>query len=180
MTVAFPIGVYRDLGERFDETLTTTEDWDFLLRSASLVGVADTPEITAVYRRWIAEESSATVHDKDEWRLNMFEVHRKMDSQPILLQAGETRRIRQLLTAAVSQPAVDARDLVRALGILESRSWRIMAPVRAVSSIFGAPPSARATDIAMMPPEMLSEAVARLESSRSWRYSKIFRRGRSR
>ena len=47
MTIAFPRSVFHDLGERFDEELDTTEDWDFLLRAVTLVGVASTEEATA-------------------------------------------------------------------------------------------------------------------------------------
>ncbi len=42
MTFAVPRGVFADLGRRFDESLDTTEDWDFLLRAAILTGVTST------------------------------------------------------------------------------------------------------------------------------------------
>ncbi|SFR85403.1 Glycosyl transferase family 2 [Agromyces sp. CF514] len=186
MTVAFPRGVFHDLGERFDETLTTTEDWDYLLRAASLLGVADSPEITAVYRRWPREDSSATEHDADEWRLNMFEVFRKLDSQPVLLPAGETRAIRHLAQRPVAAAAIDRsdpfepsrEDLVRALAILESNSWRITALGRRFMTAVRRGAPVTATQLAMMNSDELRGAVQSLEGSRSWRYARVFRRGR--
>lgn len=182
MTVAFPRGVFHDLGERFDETLTTTEDWDYLLRAASLLGVADSPEITAVYRRWPREDSSATEHDEDEWRLNMFEVFRKLDSQPVLLPAGETRAIRQLAhrPMAIDRPdpvEPSREDLVRALAILESNSWRITALGRLFMTGVRRGAPVTATQLAMMNSDELRGAVQSLEGSRSWRYARVFRRG---
>ena len=58
--------MFHDLGFRFDETLTTTEDWDYLMRVAAVVGVASTSEISSVYRWWPSNES----HVPRTWRTN--------------------------------------------------------------------------------------------------------------
>ena len=100
MSVAFPRSLYRDIGMRFDESLTTTEDWDFLMRAASLVGVADSKEVTAIYRGWVTQDSSRTEHDMNEWLLNQYSVDRKFDSEPLLLPRGEARAIRELVRAS--------------------------------------------------------------------------------
>lgn len=99
VTVAFPRGAFHDLGLRFDETLTTTEDWDFIMRVALLVGVQSSPAVTSVYRWWESDESSRSVHDQEEWDRNFELILNKIDGQPLLLPAGTAKRLRHLLLA---------------------------------------------------------------------------------
>ena len=68
MTIAFPVDVIRRLKYHFDETLETTEDWDFLMKVASVTGVQDVDQCTAIYRRWINTENSTTLYTQEEWR----------------------------------------------------------------------------------------------------------------
>lgn len=91
---AFPRSVITDLGLRYDESLTTTEDWDLLLRAASLTGVADTGTPTAFYRVFVRGESSRTAHKAAEWGLNESAVIREISSRPLLLPAGESVALR--------------------------------------------------------------------------------------
>ncbi len=58
MSIAFPRGAVHDLGLRFDETLDTTEDWDFIVRCAAALGVESIREPTCVYRWWVHTGSS--------------------------------------------------------------------------------------------------------------------------
>lgn len=97
MTIAFPRAVFHDLGERFDEDLDTTEDWDFLLRVVSLVGVANTATPTALYRWWIADQSSHHVHDDAQWAANHDLVQRRLDQRVLLLPHGTVQRLQELV-----------------------------------------------------------------------------------
>lgn len=106
VALAFPRGVFHDLGCCFDETLTTTEDWDYILRVAAIVGVATSPEITCIYRWWSTEESSRTEHSIEEWQTNHRRIYDKLEKEIVLLPSGEISRIRKLL---------DERDTINAL-----------------------------------------------------------------
>jgi glycosyltransferase involved in cell wall biosynthesis len=97
MSIAFPRGVFHDLGERFDEELDTTEDWDFLLRAVTLVGVANSPTPTAHYRWWLANESSHALHDDAQWARNHDLVQRRLDDRVLLLPHGTVRRLQELV-----------------------------------------------------------------------------------
>lgn len=96
--LAFPRGAFHDLGIRFDETMTTTEDWDYMMRVALLVGVKSSTERTGVYRWWVEGESSRSEHSQSEWDRNYQAILRKMDSGPLLLPPGSAARLRELLT----------------------------------------------------------------------------------
>lgn len=184
MSVAFPRGLFRDLGLRFDETLTTTEDWDYLLRAASMVGVADSKEITAIYRGWVAQASSRTVHHEHEWTLNQYSVDRKVDAQPILLPKGETRRIRELVRESegrvdrvLAENDPDREGLQhRLVSLIESNSWRVTAPPRALSAVLGRGRSVKASNVVLLPNENIRAAIADIERSRSWQLTRFFRR----
>lgn len=178
MTLAFPIGVYRDLGIRFDETLTTTEDWDYLLRTAPYSGVADSRRVVAIYHRWPDQEASHTDHVVEEWHLNQLAVDRKIDAQPILLPAGETRIIRDLVRSQRSyldrQRETDNRSehdwvLYRIASILESTSWRLTAPIRVIARLLGRGRSVRMSDLPNLPVGDLRRILDEIEHSRSWR-----------
>jgi Glycosyltransferase like family 2 len=96
MSIAFPVEVFHDLEMRFDETLSTTEDWDLTARAAMICGVASVPEVTSVYRWWTNGESSKSVHSQDEWVLNHNRIIRKLDSFPLLLPTGTASRIKEM------------------------------------------------------------------------------------
>jgi len=91
----FPRSVYQHFGLTFDESMTTTEDWEFLIQAAQLTGVADIEKVLAIYRWWPTRESSRTLHTRDEWVQNEQEIRRRVDSRPLLLPAGDTRVIRE-------------------------------------------------------------------------------------
>lgn len=94
MSMAFPRGVFHDLGLRFDETLDTTEDWDFLVRTAGMVGASSSPEVTSVYRWWLDQASSREVHTKEEWDDARLRVLDKIDQSVILLPPGIAKSLR--------------------------------------------------------------------------------------
>ncbi|WP_291047878.1 methyltransferase domain-containing protein [Herbiconiux sp.] len=201
MSAAIPRALHRDLGMRYDDTLTTTEDWDYLLRAVSVVGVADSGALTAVYRGWVSQDSSITEHVHDEWILNQYAVDRKLDARPVLLPAGETRAIRKLVRQASAAadappPARPEHDVeaeveqrtrarvrerddlhLRVVSLLESRSWRASAGIRAVGLLTGRGRPIKASKVLRMSDEQLREVIAAIESSRSWRITKVLRRG---
>ena len=109
MTVAFPRGVLHGLGQRFDEALDTTEDWQFLVRAAALVGVTDTRVHTSVYRWW-AQEGSRALHDEQAWAANDAAVRRTFDDQVLLLPRGSAH-----VVADIQQERDEARAEIRTL-----------------------------------------------------------------
>lgn len=74
MSLAFPAYMYKVLNVRFDEALTTTEDWDFLMRTAFICGVENINHVTCIYRNWLNAENSQTLHNKDEWDNNYNKI----------------------------------------------------------------------------------------------------------
>lgn len=87
-TLAFPAYIFHEIGIRFDEELTTTEDWDYLMRCSFLTGVANTSKITFLYRNWLNAENSATVHKQDEWRANYKRIVERFVRTPIVMAPG--------------------------------------------------------------------------------------------
>lgn len=183
VALAFPRGVFHDLNIRFDESLTTTEDWDYLLRVALVVGVSWCDEVTAVYHWWkLSEESSRTDHDQAEWSANHLAINRKIDMLPILLPAGSTRYLRELRTLANSGwhapdgvPSQNAyREEVRK--ILASKSWRWSQPLRWPAMMRGRK-DAKISDLENLSELQLADLLQRLKRSSSWRRTRMFRRG---
>lgn len=95
--LGFPAYAFQEWGIRFDETLTTTEDWDCLMRTALLCGVEDGDGALAVYRMWVNAESSATIHNSAEWEKNYKTIQKKFAQMPIALPAGYASYIRDLI-----------------------------------------------------------------------------------
>ena len=93
MTVAFPRGAVHDLGLRFDETLQTNEDWEYVVRCAAVLGVASVREITSVYRWWLHTASSRDVHAEEEWDEARSRVEAMVAGAVLLLQPEESRRL---------------------------------------------------------------------------------------
>jgi hypothetical protein len=127
LTIAFPREAFHTFGLRFDEALSTTEDWDFLMRSASLCGVASSSQITCIYRWWPQDESSRTVHSQDEWDINYQAVLKKMDQNVWILPKGSTKRIRELLESQASSLDWVGASATAQPPHFQSRLLRVMA-----------------------------------------------------
>lgn len=89
MSVAFPIKLLKCFDLFFDETLSTVEDWDFLMRAAQICGVTETFQGTSIYRLWESGETSHRLHDEVEWEQNRQYVQEKL-SKLLLLIPGDS------------------------------------------------------------------------------------------
>ncbi len=143
MSYAFPGSLFRDLGLRFDETLDICEDWDFELRAALLVGVASTPAVTAVYRRWSTGSSSASLHTEEEWRRAESAILSRIDAMPHVFPPGTIAAIREATLHGQHRAEQEILALVarnqeleeQALAMERSQSWRLTAPLRAAMNL---------------------------------------------
>lgn len=127
----FPRSLFLDFGLTFEESMTTTEDWEFLLRAAEIAGVTDIAQVVAIYQWWKDRETSKTLHSHDEWLANQNEVERRIDSEPFLLPAGETRKLRRdLLRLKELERITKAQERqiaksARRIGFLEAKISRV-------------------------------------------------------
>lgn len=102
MGLAFPTYYFQKLGMIFDETLTTTEDWDYFMRLSFLAGVTDVDHPTSVYRLWENAQNSQTEHTRAEWDKNRETIQQKYLNMPILLPAGSTKIYKVNISAQVA------------------------------------------------------------------------------
>ncbi len=94
-TLAFPAYIYHEWGIHFDESLSTTEDWDYLMRSAALAGVADARTVTFLYRRWKDGDNSIDRHAYTEWRENHRRVMTRIEQGPLLVTGNDLQDVLQ-------------------------------------------------------------------------------------
>jgi 2-polyprenyl-3-methyl-5-hydroxy-6-metoxy-1,4-benzoquinol methylase len=181
IALAFPRAAFHDLNIRFDESLTTTEDWDFLMRMAAVCGVASSPRVTCIYRWWKGAESSRSVHAQDEWRSNHERIWNKLDQQPTLLAPGTTRQLRdlmdhhdkllQMLTELKAERGLlpaDAALRGELEQLLQSTSWRLSAPLRGCLRMLKGAPKPH-FDPARMPLNAVEETIRNIRASISWK-----------
>lgn len=198
IALAFPRIAFVELDIKFDESLTTTEDWDFLMRTVNACGIASTSEITAIYRWWTHAESSRSVHPQEEWKKNHAHILKKMDLAPLHLPVGSARKLRDLLdrvdrlTALTLEmnsrlarhgQAIDLQEFqdvdtdarAELLALLQSRSWRISAPLRLARRLLrGLPPNV--IDVGAMSTSQVNEAIRSIRASSSWRITAVMRK----
>ena len=91
--LAFPVYPFKKWGIVFDETLDTTEDWDYLMRVGFLCGIADIKNPTCIYRLWVNAESSHTVHSEELWLENHRKILKKFEDVPIILPKGYSNKV---------------------------------------------------------------------------------------
>lgn len=116
--LAFPLFYFRKLGVIFDEKMTTTEDWDYLMRVAFLSGVYDIKEPTSIYRLWTNAENSQTVHSQKEWAKNYAVIQDKIMNMPVLIPGGNRKALSHESMMAIDSGARDKRFPVLNTGIL--------------------------------------------------------------
>lgn len=91
MSLAFPSYVFSIFGVRFDETLSTTEDWDFLMRCAFICGVSNSQTVTSIYRKWVNAQNSGTLHNKEEWNKNYRAIQNRFLSNVVPVDVHELK-----------------------------------------------------------------------------------------
>ena len=89
-SLAFPSYLFNDFAIVFDETLTTTEDWDFLMRAALFAGVKNIKEPGCIYKKWVNVENSKNVHSKSEWDENEEALKRKLQESIMCLSKEDS------------------------------------------------------------------------------------------
>ncbi|WP_051884737.1 MULTISPECIES: glycosyltransferase [Lysobacter] len=189
VSIAFPHSAFHDLGITFDESLTTTEDWDFMMRTANVCDVGSGGEITSIYRLWKQAESSYTLHSAEEWQSNHHAIWRKFDAMPLLLAPGSATRIRQLVQdwnrvhrgqhGPLPDPLLEEQRYADALreqihATMNSRTWALGWPVRAVATLMGR--KQVSPMLWAMGPAELENYQARLQASKSWRFANKLKR----
>ena len=95
-SVAIPRSCFTDLGMSFDDELAVLEDWDMLLNAALLCGVASTPEVTSLYRRWKRGYASHLEHPEEQWEITTWSIRGRFDSRPLLVPPGTVSRLTQM------------------------------------------------------------------------------------
>lgn len=98
MSVAFPMELFTQLGQKFNEDLVVVEDWDMIIRGAQLLGVVDIPAVTSIYRQWQRANNSQTAHSHDDWKASEALVTAGLDADVLVLPPGSASRIQDLLT----------------------------------------------------------------------------------
>lgn len=86
MSLAFPAYSFKKFNIKFNENLNTTEDWDFLMRTAFFCGVGDIENTTSIYRHWKNMQNSQSLHNENEWEKNYKNIQRNFRKFIIPLQ----------------------------------------------------------------------------------------------
>jgi hypothetical protein len=170
--LAFPRSVFHDLGLRFDETLTTTEDWDFLMRAAFVTGVASSDAVTCIYRWWDKGESSRTEHNEAEWTANLQHILQKFDREHIILPPGSATRLRRLVQQQGPAPRGELSLYpvhLELLRVLDSIKWKLLMPIRVAGRVFGRSAKIRPSDVLRMTQDEAAEALRRINRSAGMR-----------
>ena len=112
MSYACPSYAFKKLGIRFNEELTTTEDWDFLMRTALVTGVSNSQQVTSLYRIWKNGENSYATHSKKDWLFNEQFIRESFEKMPIVLPAGLLSELQDLVSAeAQNQAALQLNEI---------------------------------------------------------------------
>jgi glycosyltransferase involved in cell wall biosynthesis len=197
-SLAFPRSLFRDLGYRFDDKLTTSEDWDFIIRVAQVAGVAVSKNIGCIYRQWKHSETSFTEHDQFEWQANYFYTLRKIDNMPLLLPLNSASHIRAMYLEIARLrpdgrlptfdapalpfsenigPVTEYLELLRGHyhALVNSTSWRVTAPLRNVIKVLRHQRKEMAPKIWLCSVEDLERLIKGIEASTSWRVTRPLR-----
>lgn len=87
LSMAIPSFCFKDLNIHFDESLSTAEDWDYILRIVNITGYSNVEKVTCVYRKWVNAENSHTLHSNEEWKKNFKTIREKLDKSPKLFDS---------------------------------------------------------------------------------------------
>jgi hypothetical protein len=177
--MAFPLSAFRELNIRFDEELTTAEDWDLFLRTGLICGFSASQEVVAIYRWWRGVSNSATDHSVVEWDYNRHKVYQKIDRLPILLPPGSVRRLHKHVNEDLQifwdDFGVGDQSRIEYLRkdisvLLNSASWRITAPLRGVVNKLKRKPGP--APIESMNSSQLAAFSSSIRNSTSWKLTR--------
>jgi hypothetical protein len=131
MTLAFPLDPIRSLGVEFDESLEVVEDWDFQLRSAELLGVTSSPDITAIYRKLCGEFASKPPDQVSVWEANEERMQERIRQTPHLVTHEDLERN---IAARMTE---DTRILLlrEIISLRSSRKWKATSFLRLARSV---------------------------------------------
>lgn len=194
-SIAFPRVLFSDLGYRFDPSLSTAEDWDLIIRVSPLCGVASAKTITALYRLWKDGDNSASAHDQFEWQSNYFKTIRKINDAPLLLPPGSALKLRQMYltierlqghveldpdAVVVADPSLDDNERLEQLRsryheLVDSMSWKLTSPVRALLRYLRGQPRAWSPKIWLMSEKDLDWNIREILNSKSWKLTRFLR-----
>lgn len=135
VSFACPSYAFKKLGIRFNEELTTTEDWDFLMRTALVTGVSNSQQATSIYRMWKNAENSLTVHGRKEWLLNDKLIRVGFEKTPIVLPTGLLSELQSLVSSEGPQVSVEEQNQA-ALQLNEIPQRPLHPTVRALAQSF--------------------------------------------
>ncbi|MBL8916044.1 MAG: glycosyltransferase [Archangium sp.] len=175
--LAFPRSAFHDFGLRFDESLTTTEDWDFLMRVAFICDVASSDQITCIYRWWRTSASSRTEHAEEEWQRNLERILEKFDQEYLILPPGSATRLRHLMqhfTDPDYRPRAE-KPLKPAhfelLDTLESPSWKLTQPIRIAGRALGHPAPLHARQVVEMSEDAARSTLNAVRKSKTMKFA---------
>jgi hypothetical protein len=121
MTVAFPREVFHDLGERLDETLDTTKDWNFLLRAAPSSGSRPRTSPPLSFAGGSTAARAARTNDNAVGDL----AQRRLDERGLLLpHGGSVQRLQELVELpqiTLGEVAADRDRLATQIKRLDAR-----------------------------------------------------------
>lgn len=131
MVMAFPLYAFRQFGMKFDEKLTTTEDWDYIMRVSFVCGVQDTKEATSIYRHWKNAENSATIHSQEEWKNNYDYIQKKFLELPIVLPTEDLPKIYETMQCVAAyeweknkrNSEREKKLRIKEVSLIKQRTW---------------------------------------------------------
>lgn len=196
-SIAFPRTLFSHMGFEFDPQHTTAEDWDLIIRTAPLCGVATTQDVGCIYRHWKAD-TSYTAHAQFEWSSNYLNTLKKLNDQPLLLPRGTANRLRGMyaelqrlrgdvdvdgeagIESALAGPILDDQERLAALReryfeLVTSKSWKVTAPLRALKRMLARHAWVREPRIWLMSEAELDTHIRQIMSSSSWAWTRILR-----
>jgi hypothetical protein len=185
MSLAFPRSIADSHNLRFDESLSTTEDWEFLLASANILVVHNSEEFTCIYRRWTNVKDSSSIPEF-EWRANHATILQRLNRKTIKLQPGEVFEL-QAVFEQWTRPDVpippsqsghvdNLEALEHLIQTLESRSWRWTAPLRRIVGILKKQQKISLLSVEIGNTEQVDQLTKLIKNSFWWRITKAFRR----
>ncbi|MDO4556321.1 MAG: glycosyltransferase family A protein [Lachnospiraceae bacterium] len=131
MTLAFPTNAFQKLGITFNEKLNVMEDWEYFMRVARICGVADTEEPTAIYRFWQNLETSATLHDQEDWNKTYERIQDGFADNGIILGKKEFSKLieyeKKDQTRIIAQTGKDQAVLYYSKGATFNEQMKITA-----------------------------------------------------